>query len=141
MGKIVLFSMLIIAMLSVMVAAGSGEKKSKGNNVGFGSTFTNAAKGTSGQYFKDGARKTMEENEEDQAASDCDEGKVIHNPHDAIGVTDEGLQLGKERGIEFTDQKTTEENGGEQAYGQGQGQNLEDNIVDGAKNIFKQPVN
>lgn len=45
MGKIVLFSMLIIAMLSVMVAAGSGEKKSKGNNVGFGSTFTNAAKG------------------------------------------------------------------------------------------------
>lgn len=52
-----------------------------------------------------------------------------------------GLQLGKERGIEFTDQKTTEENGGEQAYGQGQGQNLADSIVDGAKNIFKQPVN
>lgn len=35
----------------------------------------------------------MEENEEDQAASDCDEGKVIHNPHDAIGVTDEGISI------------------------------------------------
>ena len=52
-----------------------------------------------------------------------------------------GLELGKDRGVEFTDQKTPEENGGEQACDQGPAQNLAGNILDGAKNIPRQPAN
>lgn len=46
-----------------------------------------------------------------------------------------------DRGVEFTDQKTPEENGGEQACDQGPAQNLAGNILDGAKNIPRQPAN
>ncbi|KAK9177271.1 hypothetical protein WN944_029290 [Citrus x changshan-huyou] len=58
-------------------------------------------------------RKTLEEIEgaQLQAPGDCDVGKLIHNPH-------KGLQIGKDRGIEVTDQKTPEKNGGEQACDQ-----------------------
>ena len=40
-------------------------------------------------------RKTLEEiaAAQLQALSDCDEGKLIHNPHDALGVTDNGKNI------------------------------------------------
>ncbi|KAK9184569.1 hypothetical protein WN943_024919 [Citrus x changshan-huyou] len=66
-------------------------------------------------------KKTLEEIEgaQLQAPGNYDVGKLIHNPHKvflkslSLYILSR-LQIGKDSGIEFTDQKTLENNGGEQ---------------------------
>ncbi|KAL9418268.1 hypothetical protein AB3S75_041137 [Citrus x aurantiifolia] len=134
MGKNMLVSMLIMSMLLNVAVGFLNPLKNVANQ---------AQKGVQDIAKQAFGRKTLEEiaAAQLQAPGDCDEGKLIHNPHDALGVTDKGLELGKDRGVEFTDQKTPEENGGEQACDQGPAQNLAGNILDGAKNIPRQPAN